>query len=61
MELGTAVKLLNMYLELNPHRHDMGTAVKTVLAELDKQTESYEEGYRRGYNQGYMAGAMESI
>ena len=57
MELGTAVKLLNMYLELNPHRHDMGTAVKTVLTELDKQTESYEEGY----NEGYMAGAMESI
>lgn len=42
MELGTAVKLLNMYLELNPHRHDMGTAVKTVLKELDTLQMNYK-------------------
>ena len=42
MHIETAKKLLNMYLELNPHRHDMGTAVKTVLAELDKQNEAIE-------------------
>lgn len=60
MELGTAVKLLNMYLELNPHRHDMGTAVKTVLTELDKQKQVKAEmrkvAWEEGYNQGYLAG-----
>lgn len=64
MELGTAVKLLNMYLELNPHRHDMGTAVKTVLAELDKQKQEKEKilkaGFEEGYNQGYCMGVIDS-
>ena len=42
MHIETAKKLLNMYLELNPHRHDMGTAIKTILAELDKLNERIE-------------------
>lgn len=46
MHIETAKKLLNMYLVLNPHRHDMGTAIKTVLAELDrlqKENEAKED------------------
>lgn len=49
MEIGTAIKLLNMYLELNPYRHDMGTAVKTVLAELDKQKQEKKQKYVKLY------------
>ena len=35
MNKDTAIKLHNMYLELNPHRHDLRTAIETVLEELD--------------------------
>lgn len=37
MNKDTAIKLLNMYLELNPHRHDLRTAIETILKELDKK------------------------
>lgn len=43
MHIETAKKILNMYLELNPHRHDMGTAIKTVLAELERMQEEIWE------------------
>lgn len=40
-------------------------AIKTVLAELEKQKQVKAEmrkvAWEEGYNQGYLAGAMESI
>ena len=50
MHIGTAVKLLNMYLELNPHRHDMGTAVKTALEEIDKLNKRIEYALAIAYD-----------
>lgn len=59
MELKEAIEILKGLIE--PQSTLLGSfdkeAIKTVLAELDKQTEKYEQGY----NQGYLAGAMESI
>lgn len=49
MELPTAIKLLNMYLEFNPHRHDLGTAINVVLQELDTR---YNKGYQDGFQSG---------
>jgi hypothetical protein len=42
VELPTASKLLNMYLELNPHRHDLGTAINVVLKELHTLQMNYK-------------------
>ena len=36
MHKETAKKLLKLYRELNPHRHDLGTAIDIVLAELER-------------------------
>lgn len=43
MEIGTAIKLLELYLELNPFRHDMGTAVKRVLVEIGRLNQEVAE------------------
>ena len=63
MELKEAIEILKGLIE--PQSTLLGSfdkeAINTVLAELDKQTESYERGYRQGYNEGYMAGSMELI
>lgn len=39
MHKETAKKLLKMYREFNPHRHDFGTAIDTILAELERLEE----------------------
>ena len=68
MNKDTAIKLLNMYLELNPHRHDLRTAIETVLKELDVQ---YQKGYQNAfvgnmrdtattYQQGYQDGFKQA-
>lgn len=65
MELKEAIEILKAYriggygtlMDIRV----MFEAIDTVIAELDKQTESYERGYRQGYNEGYMAGSMELI
>ena len=58
MTISTASKLLNMYLEFNPHRHDLGTAINVVLQELDK---SYNKGYQDGFKQAKYEVEMDKI
>lgn len=67
MELQEAIEILEGLIE--PQSTLLGSfdkeAVKTVLAELDKQKQVKAEmrkvAWEEGYNQGYLAGAMESI
>lgn len=69
MNKDTAIKLLNMYLELNPHRHDLRTAIETVLEELKRQEQikkdmrhvAYEEGYIQGFAQAKFDIEMDKI
>lgn len=43
MEIGTCIKLLKMYLELNPQRHDMGRAIERALEEIGRLRQENEE------------------
>lgn len=58
MELPTAIKLLNMYLEFNPHRHDLRTAIEVVLQELDTR---YNKGYQDGFKQAKFEVEMDKL
>ena len=53
MNTGTAIKLLNMYLEFNPHRHDFRTAIEIVLTEIDGLNKMAMERYDKGYQDGF--------
>lgn len=67
MELEEAIEILEGLIE--PQSSLLGSfdkeAVKTVLAELDRQKQVKAEmrkvAWEEGYNQGYLAGAMEQI
>ena len=43
MEIGTCIKLLKLYLELNPQRHDMGRAIQRALEEIGRLRQENEE------------------
>ena len=58
MTISTASKLLNMYLEFNPHRHDLGTAINVVLKELDTR---YSKGYQDGFKQAKFEVEMDKL
>lgn len=43
MEIGTCIKILEMYLELNPQRHDMRRAIERALEEIGRLRQENEE------------------
>ena len=43
MEIGTCIKVLEMYLELNPQRHDVWRAIDGALKEIGRLRQENEE------------------
>ena len=62
MKIGTAIKLLNLYLELNTDKHDFRRAIETVLAEMNKiAIERYDKGYQDGFKQAKFDCEMDKL